>query len=67
MKEKLIKHLKTKSTKNIHALWSEAKSYYKDRLIEMGGGYASIGDSINVVLNIDGELERFKVSIEECK
>ena len=67
MKNELIKYLQTKRTDDVYALWGEAKSYYKSKLIEMGGGYASWGKDISVTLNVNGELERFKVSIEECK
>lgn len=66
MKNELIKHLQTKRTDDVSALWSEAKFYYKNKLVEMGGGYASLGKEINVTLNVNGELERFKVSIDEC-
>lgn len=67
MKEELIRHLKTKRTNDVCALWGEAKSYYKNKLIEMGGGYASRGKDISVTLNVNGQLERFKVSVDECK
>ena len=67
MKDELIKHLQTKRTDDVYALWGEAKAYYKSKLIEMGGGYASWGKGISVTLNVNGKLERFKVSIDECK
>jgi hypothetical protein len=67
MKEELIKHLQTKRIDGVCTLWGEAKSYYKNKLIEMGGGYASCGKDISVTLNVNGVLERFKVSIDECK
>ena len=64
-KEELVKYLKTKHFNNIQGLWGETKYYYKNRLIEMGGGFASFGDYISVVVNIDGKQERFKVYLNE--
>lgn len=66
MKEELIKHLRTKRVNNVFALWGETKAYYQSKLIEMGGGYASWRKDISVILNVGGELERFKVSVDEC-
>ena len=66
-KTTLVEHLKTKHIGCVHSLWGEAKTFYKDKLIPMGGAYASWGDTINVTLNVDGEMIRFKVSIEEAR
>ena len=67
MKTDLINYLKTKHIYDVYSLWGEAKTYYKDKCIEMGGSYASWSKDISVTLNICGKLERFKVSIDECK
>ena len=67
MKSELIKYLKLKYINDVHTLWGETKNYYKSKLIEMGGGYASVGNDISVILNINNKLERFKVSIAESK
>ena len=61
MKQDLIKHLQTKNIHNVHSLWRETKSYFKNIGVEWG--YASCGKHITVApLN----MERFKVSIDEC-
>jgi len=67
-KSELIEHLKTKLISNIDSLWGETKSYYKARLIEMGGCYASFGEDISVWLLIDKEQQmslKFSVSLDE--
>jgi len=66
-KETLINHLKTKNINSIQSLWGEAKSFYHDKCIKMGGGYYSKGDSINVILNINNELIRFCVVLLDVK
>lgn len=67
MKETLITYLKTKHIDGVVGLWFEAKAYYQGKLIEMGGGYASFGKHISIILNIDGEITRFKVNLDEIK
>ena len=63
MKKELIEHLKTRSIKDIFALWDETKDYFRSKGIEMGGGYASWGKKIKV--KIKGE--EFKVKLEDVK
>ncbi len=65
LKEELIRYLKTKHISDVHNLWGETKSYYKNRLIEMGGSYASFGNHISVKLSINGNTYSFNVSLSE--
>ncbi len=67
MKEELVEYLKTKHISGVTSLWGEAKTYYKNKGIPMGGSYASWSTDISVSLNIDGEIKRFKVELEEVK
>lgn len=66
MKDKLVKHLKTKCVFDVNSLWGETKSYYRNNSIQMGGSYSSSGNNINVILSVEGELKRFKVEVDEC-
>ena len=67
-KSELLSHLLQKRISNIIDLWGEAKSFYRDRLIEMGGSYAYPGgDHISVWLEIDDEMIRFKIYLSEVK
>ena len=66
MKKELIEYLKTKDITDIHHLWAESKDYYDSKSIKMGGGYADWKKEIDVILIVNKEKERFKVSIEEC-
>lgn len=67
LKSELVEHLKTKEIEDVNSLWGEAKDYYKSRLIEMGGSYASFGKDITVTLKLLKEVVRFDVSIAECQ
>ena len=62
-KEQLIQYLRTKHIDCIQSLWGEIRAYYNKNNIEFGGGYASFGSSVSVVLKDD----RFKVSLEDLK
>lgn len=66
LKEQLLKHLKTQSIAGIDDLWCHTKYYYKNKGIEMGGAYASIGEKITVRLLINKTKIRFEVYIYEA-
>jgi hypothetical protein len=66
-KEELVAYLSKKHIDNIVSLWGEVKSYYKFKDIEMGGGYASFGTDINVILSMGGKLYRFSVDLSEIQ
>jgi hypothetical protein len=65
LKDELVKHLKTTYISDVHDLWDQTKSYYKNKLIEMGGSYASWGDKISVKVNIDENRYSFDVFLNE--
>jgi len=66
VREELISHLKTRYINNdINRLWGETKSWFKDRLIEMGGSYASFGKDISVRAILNKKEIEFKVSLKE--
>lgn len=61
--------LKKKHIYDITALWGEAKTYYRNQLREMGGSYASWGNSISVRLNnpINNTPIKFDVELDEVR
>jgi len=68
IKPKLIEHLKGQYINNdIYRLWGETKYWFKKRLIEHGGGYASFGSKITIWTYINNEKVYFKISLEEVK
>lgn len=69
LKAELVAHLKTKHIYDITALWGEAKTYYRNQLREMGGSYASWGNSISVRLNnpINNTPIKFDVELDEVR
>lgn len=52
---------------NITALWGLTKYWAGIRCFEMGGGYASCGDAVSVILTIDKNKYNFKISLSEIK
>ena len=60
-KGQLVEHLKTTHISDVHDLWGQTKSYYRNKLIEMGGSYASWGDKISVKIIVDGNRYSFDV------
>jgi len=65
LKNELLKHLKTTHIEDVHSLWAQAKTYYQNKLIVMGGSYASWGEKITVKLSIDDNRFSFDVSLTE--
>lgn len=64
-KEQLVDYLKTTHISDVHDLWGQTKSYYRNKLIEMGGGYASWGDKISVKIIVDDNRYSFDVFLSE--
>ena len=68
VKQTLIEHLKDCYIDNdIDKLWGETKSWFKSKLIEMGGSYASFGKEITVRVKINDDIITFKVSLKEVQ
>jgi hypothetical protein len=65
LKDELVTYLKKTHISDVHGLWGQTKSYYKNKLIEMGGSYASWGDKISVKVNINGNIYSFDVFLSE--
>jgi hypothetical protein len=66
-KEVLLKHLKGKRVNDVVDLWAEAKNYYHNKGMEMGGSYASFGDDITVKLYHNNQKITFKITIDELR
>lgn len=61
-----LNKLNRKSIKtDISALWSEVKSWCKNKCYEMGGSYASWQTEISVVIVIDSQKFRFTIAFSE--
>lgn len=62
----LRSHLKTKHINNdIEKLWGETRSWFKNNMIEFGGGYASEGKDISIRTHINNENISFKIKLME--
>ena len=65
LKSTLVAHLKTCYIKgDIDRLWGETKAWFKARLIEWSGGYASFGEKITVRTTIEKEVVEFKINLK---
>ena len=67
IQQELIAHLKRQHINTVDALWDETKSYFRNRLINIGGSYASWSNSISVHMKVDETKIRFDVSLEDLK
>jgi hypothetical protein len=67
MKERMLTFLRSHNITEVDTLWSYAITFAKQHGFEMGGGYASFGKEITVILLKDGIRERFKISLKEVK
>lgn len=64
-KEQLVEHLKKTHITDVHDLWSQTKSYYRNKLIEMGGSYASWSDKISVKIIVNDNRYSFDVFLSD--
>jgi hypothetical protein len=68
IKPKLISHLKGCYIKgDIDRLWGETKAWFKSKLMDWGGGYASFGKDITVRTKVEGEMVEFKITLKEVE
>ena len=67
IKNDLLIYLNTKNIYNIESLAGEIKSYFKNKCIESAGSFNSLGREVSMRVNIENEILKFKVSLDELK
>lgn len=66
-KNDLLEYLKTNKISSVDELWAETKAYYQNKLIVMGGSYASFNDYITVKIVVDDNKYSFDVFLKSCR